>query len=169
MIEALKRFEIPEHLMRMIQSYLTERVLMYEITDGTRRKQLTSGAAQGYILGPNLWNIAYDSILRMVMPEGAHLSGYVDVTVAVIAARDIEKVQWKLNQVMRHVIRWMETHGLDLATQKTELVLITGKQIPKLITMQVGEERNESKKAVKHLGIMIDSNLSFVIHTGQVS
>ena len=36
----------------------------------------------------------------------------------------------ELNQVMRLVNRWAEDHGLDLATQKTELLLITGKWIP---------------------------------------
>ena len=93
----------------------------------------------------------------MKMPEGTYLAGYVDDIVAVIVARDVEKVQWKLNHVIRLVNRWMGEHGLELATQKTELVLISGKRTPRIITMQVGTEMIETRIAVKHLGIMIDS------------
>lgn len=86
MIDALKKFEIPRYLLRMISSYLTDRVLTYATTDGTRRKQITAGAAQESILGPNLWNVSYDAILRIEMPENTYLSGYVDDIVVVIAA-----------------------------------------------------------------------------------
>ena len=81
----------------------------------------------------------------------------------------MEKVQWKLNQVMCLVNRWMGEHGLELATQKTELVLISGKRIPRIITMQVGTEMIETRKAVKHLGIMIDSKLTYWEHIRKVS
>ena len=102
------------------------------------------------------------------MPEETYLSGYVDDIVAVISARNIEKAQWKLNQVMRLVNRWMENHGLDMATQKTELLLITGKRIPKRIIMQVGTENIETKLAVKHLGIIVDTKLTFFVHLKKV-
>ena len=169
MIKALEKFEIPVYLLRILKSYLKDRVLTYATSGGTRWKQITAGAAQGSILGPNLWNISYDDILRMKMPEETYLSGYVDDIVAVLSARNIEKAQWKLNQVMRLVNRWMDNHALDLATQKTELLLITGKRIPKRIIMQVGTENIETKLAVKHLGIIVDTKLTFFEHLKKVS
>ena len=93
MIGALKRFKVPEYLLRIIESYLSDRVLTYETADGTRSRQITAGAAQGSILGPDLLNISYDDILRMDMPEGTYLLGYADDIVAVIAARDAVKLQ----------------------------------------------------------------------------
>ena len=103
------------------------------------------------------------------MTEETYLSGYVDDIVPVISARNIEKSQWKLIQVMRLVNRWMENHGLDLATQKTELLMITGKRIPERIIMQVGTENIEAKLTVKHLGIIVDSKLTFFEHLKKVS
>ena len=105
----------------------------------------------------------------MKMTEETYLSGYVDDIVPVISARNIEKSQWKLIQVMRLVNRWMENHGLDLATQKTELLMITGKRIPERIIMQVGTENIEAKLTVKHLGIIVDSKLTFFEHLKKVS
>ena len=98
------------------------------------------------------------------MPEGTYLSGYVDDIVAGIAARDTVKLQWKLNQVMRLVNGWMQNHGLELAIQETKLKPITGKRIPKVIKMQVGKEEIETMMVIKHLGIMMDTKLTFWDH-----
>ena len=92
------------------------------------------------------------------------MSGYVDDIVAGIAARDTVKLQWKLNQVMRLVNGWMQNHGLELAIQETKLKPITGKRIPKVIKMQVGKEEIETMMVIKHLGIMMDTKLTFWDH-----
>ena len=75
-------------------------MLTYETADGIRSRLITTGAAQGSILGPDLRSISYDGILRTDMPEGTYLSGYADDIVAVIVARDTDKMQWKLNRIM---------------------------------------------------------------------
>ncbi|XP_046823472.1 uncharacterized protein LOC124426157 [Vespa crabro] len=50
--------------------------------------ELTSGVAQGFILGPDIWNIFYNGILGMAVPEVAFLVGYADNIAIVITARD---------------------------------------------------------------------------------
>lgn len=93
MIKALEKFKAPKYLLRMIKNYLKDRILEYETTNGTRRREVTAGVAQGSILGPDLCNILYDDILRMETPADTYLSGYADYIVAVIVARDMQKLQ----------------------------------------------------------------------------
>ena len=50
----------------------------------------STGAVQGSILDPDLWN--YDRILRESMPEETFLVGYTDNIAAVILARNTEEV-----------------------------------------------------------------------------
>ena len=70
-LHALERnFGVPEYLMRILGDYLRDRSLLYVTEDGQVRKELTSGAAQGSILDPDIRNIFYDWILRMEMREG---------------------------------------------------------------------------------------------------
>lgn len=154
-------FRVPEYLMRMVRSYLSNRELIYDTLDGLRRKQITSGAAQGSILGPDLWNISYDGILQMEMPENTSLIGYADDIVAVIIARNTEEAQRRLNQVMIRVKSWLDTHGLSLATEKTEIVLLTRRQIPTIVEMEVGPQTITTKNAVKYLGMYLDTKLSY--------
>lgn len=128
---------------------------------GKEKMTVTAGAAQGSILGPDLWNVAYDSLLRTEMPKETLLVGYADDVAALIAARDVELAQLKLNQVMRTVNRWMADYGLSLALSKTEIVILTKKRIDTILPLPVGDEIVNTKPAAKYLGLAIDCKLSF--------
>lgn len=159
-----KTFRVPGYLLRMMKDYLSDRVLEYETLEGNRRKVITAGAAQGSILGPNLWNASYDGLLRLEMPEETRMVGYADDVVALIAARTFELAQLKLNQVMRKVNRWMSDHGLSLAVAKTEIVILTKRRIEKVLPIVVGDEHMQTKPAAKYLGVTVDTKFTFGEH-----
>lgn len=154
-------FRVPGYLLRILQNYLSDRTLIYDTCDGQREKQITSGAAQGSILGPDLWNITYDGILRIEMPENTYLIGYADDLAAVITAKTTEEARRKLNQTMMRVLSWLENHGLRLAAEKTEVILLTKQHIPLEIEFQTTEITLTTSTVVKYLGVRIDSRLSF--------
>lgn len=104
MTQALEHtFKVPRYLLRMTDDYLRNRTLRNESTEGRKEKTITAGATQGSVLGPDLWNVAYNDLLRAEMLEGTLLVGYADDVAVLIAARDVEMVHLKLNQVMRKV------------------------------------------------------------------
>jgi hypothetical protein len=162
MLGALEQsFRVPEYLMRILHDYLRDRTLIYDTEGGKRMIAVTAGAAQGSVLGPDLWNASYDSLLRAEMPDETHLVGYADDIAVLIAARDTKHAQLKLNQVMRTVMGWMSEHGLSIALQKTEIVILTKKRMQASLPMWVGDEVVETKPAAKYLGLVIDSKMTF--------
>ena len=70
----------------MIRYYLSDRALLYDTAAGCQIKDVTAGAAQGSILRPDLWNVSYDAILRVAMPENTFLVWYTDNIAAVTIA-----------------------------------------------------------------------------------
>ena len=97
----------------------------------------TSGTVQGSILEPQLWNISFDEILKIGRFSDTYLVGYADVIAAVIAGCDIEETQHKLTQVMLRTKGWLDDLCQKLATEKTELVIITKRYIPLTVEIQV--------------------------------
>lgn len=161
-IDALStRFRVPEYLLRMIKSYLKDRVLLYNTSSGQASKQITAGAAQGSILGPDIWNITYDEILRIEMPTNSHLVGYADDIAALITARDATEAQQKLNEVMLRTQAWLDKHGLSLATEKTEIIFLTNKHMPLEVDIRACNTSLTTKRAVKYLGLKLDCRLNF--------
>ncbi|XP_014203569.1 uncharacterized protein LOC106635894 [Copidosoma floridanum] len=63
----------------------------------------------------------------------------------------------------------MENYGLDVATRKTEMVLLTRKEIDTIILLKVQEEDGMTKDAVKYLGMTLDRKLTFWSHLRQAA
>lgn len=165
MLEALRRdFRVPDYLLVVVQDYLRDRRLTYETEEGQRTKEVTSGAAQGSILGPDLWNVSYDGLLRREMPHDVLLVGYADDVAAVITARDPDMARLRLKQVMIRVNDWMASRGLELAIAKTEIVMLTRRRIPTVIPMTVGDVEVRTKAAVRYLGVTLDCRLRYWEH-----
>ena len=64
------------YVLAILSSYLSSRQLVHNTGSGPSVKHITLGAAQGFILGPDLWSVNYNGILRADMPKITFLVGY---------------------------------------------------------------------------------------------
>lgn len=55
----------------------------------------------------------------------------------------------------------MDFRNLDVATHNTEILLITGFQIPLIVDINIGNEITKTKNSLKYLGIRLDPRLIF--------
>nr|CAH7765783.1 unnamed protein product [Callosobruchus chinensis] len=154
-------FSVTSYLLRIITDYLDDRELVYQTTEGLQRKKVSAGVAQGSVLGPDLWNIMYDGILRMEIPEWAMLIGYADDIAAVIRARDPAEAKGRVELVVSPIHDWLKAHGLQLAISKTEIVVLTRqRRFPEPLWVSLNDTTLEAKCAVKYLGEIIDAKLT---------
>ena len=90
-----------------------------------------SGASQGLVLG-----------LPIEMPEDTCLIGYADDVGALATALS---AQLKLIRIMWNVSSSMAAHGLSLALNKTEVVILIRTMISTVLHLQVGDVIVETK------------------------
>lgn len=84
-VRKLVRRRVSPYLVRMTGSYLNGRSVVLE--DGSMM-EMSAGVPQGSVLGPILWNIYYDRVLRLRMPGGVTLIRYADDLAIVAVERE---------------------------------------------------------------------------------
>jgi hypothetical protein len=157
---------IPLYLLRLLDSYFSNRILEYSTADGRAAGtySVTAGVPQGSVLGPTLWNIMYDGVLRLELPRGAVAVGFADDLGLLITARRPEELEHIGNESTRRIGRWFEENGLELAAHKTEAVLLTRKRNVAEPDIFVGSTRVTYQRTIRYLGVYIDDKLNFRSH-----
>jgi len=162
---ALRRLEFPRWLLCVFRSYMSNRALLVGNHDGGLTKlRVTCGVPQGSVLGPALWNIFYDDLLRQEVPEGVELVGFADDLAVVVSAHNADLLERAGNPALEMVARWMGENGLAVAPQKCEAVVLTGKWAYRNPVFTIGGHQIPVRKAIRYLGVRLDTRLTFGDH-----
>jgi len=164
--KALRRCAVPEYLVEVLRSYMENRRLL---TCEDAHISVTCGVPQGSVLGPTLWNLFYDGILRLPVRQGVRLVAFADDVAVVAVAHNAEMVEELVNTTLVDVVAWMTANGLRLAPEKTECVVLTTKKSYRDPHLTVQGCPIPVKRAIRYLGIRLDTRLSFVDHTTTVA
>ncbi|KAE9531508.1 hypothetical protein AGLY_010714 [Aphis glycines] len=132
-------------------------------------RPVTCGVPQGSVLGPTLWNVAYDSLLKMETPPGVQLVGFAnDLTVVgtVVSGQQLEDA---INPTLTIIDDWMQSRGLELAHQKSEAVVLSGRRafVPPCLT--IGGLLIPLRNDIRYLGVTLDKRLTFAAHASTVA
>lgn len=92
----LREIEISPYVRKMIAAYLSDRTIFA----GDEVYQVTCGVPQGSILGPTLWNVGYDSVLRQDWPASVTPVAFADDLALVITAREEEELESLGNEAL---------------------------------------------------------------------
>lgn len=163
-LKRLQTLGIAPYLRRIIQSYLSERAVEIGSDDGPMSFEVSSGVPQGSVLGPTLWNVVYDELLRTRMPDGVEIIAYADDLALFAAGRDEAEVADMVDCAVLAIGRWMSSNGLQIAPEKTEVLLVSGRRVLRPVVFNVLGHRISPSREVKYLGIWFDHRMGFASH-----
>ena len=165
--EALRYHEVPPYLRRIVGAYLSERYIEYPGRGGrVVRKEMSCGVPQGSVLGPLLWNIGYDWVLRGALPPRADLTCYADDTLVTARGETYEEAARLATESVALVVDRMERLGLSVAVDKTEAIFFHGPRTapPWGSHIVIGGTRVEVRAHMRYLGLVLDSRWDFYEH-----
>jgi len=153
-----KRF--PAYLIKMIRSYFDGRSIITE----SGRRLVTTGVPQGSVIGPILWNIFYDGLMRLELPEGVQIVCFADDAAVVATGHTTWLLEKAMNDSLQLVSTWMEKQGLLLSSSKSVAIMLTTKRGYEKPTFKIGDTVIELSDDVRYLGMQLSSVLGYRKH-----
>lgn len=166
LLSMLSRFGLDENSVRLIQSYLSNRMQRVKLSQSVISdiQEIFCGVPQGSILGPILFDIYINGLSKQI---DAIVSQYADDTAVIRSSESIQHLVQLLTSDLIKLVAYFKSIGLILNIQKTDYLLFgyNGPGLdhqgddPRIIIP--GSEPIIPSTEAKYLGIIIDSKLNF--------
>lgn len=132
-------------------------------------RSISCGVPQGSVLGPLLWNIAFNFILERRHEPGGRVVCFADDTIVLATGLTIAETRSRTNDQVSVISRRIDALGLRLAEEKTETVLFYGRVKPDTSpVIRVGRTCVPMRRSMRYLGVILDSRMTFLPHFSYV-
>ncbi|XP_031782179.1 uncharacterized protein LOC116416762 [Nasonia vitripennis] len=121
------------------------------------------GVPQGCVLSPTLYLIYVIYLNRHINPKN-NIIQFADDTIIFTNNKSVEEGLATLQNNTSEIINFFQSIGLDIAPNKTQLIIFSNKNIDPNISITINGHKIKNEQAVKYLGVWLDSKLNWNTH-----
>lgn len=160
----LKGIGLGEIPLRWVRTFLGNRQ-QYVFVNGVASEvlQVTMGVPQGTVLGPLLYLIYVNSILKDE-DENAKKIMFADDTTALVKGKNLKETASNCETVLKDIRLEFAAHGLLLNESKTNLLVMHHRGSEPMPEITLGEVTIQPSPHARFLGVEIDSGLNWTAH-----
>ena len=170
LLTKLDNYGFRGHVNHFICSYLSDRK-QYSVVNGHKSdiQDITVGVPQGSVLGPLFFLLYVNDIKNCLDDE--YISLFADDTSVLIHNRDLHVLKTNAERTIGRLYTWFNSNKLSLSIEKTHFIIYHTKrrQIDARFNKLTVHGFDINRVTwVKHLGLIIDENLSWEKHVQQL-
>ena len=167
-ISSLHEKNVSNSIINWYKEFLYNRVAHVQFSDKTLSYKLKQGTPQGGILSSMLWNLSFDDFISKINDGPIRVHCYADDSALLITGPDPNSMVEKMQNAINKAFLWGKTKGLKFVPEKTTATFFCNQyrkrnfKLPKALHMN-GTPISYTD-SVKHLGIWLDSSLSWSLN-----
>lgn len=128
--EDLEALGASAHTRAHISEYLRGRTATMIIGGVSKTVRVTKGCPQGSILGPVLWNVTMEALLRVDYPQHVNVQAYADDVAVSVAGSSRAAIIQRAEQALQPILHWAANRGLNFPAQKSTAMMTKGYLVP---------------------------------------
>lgn len=162
-LQCLRECNIPKNLFYIICNYFENREIYFDCGSTLLSRPASIGCPQGSVLGPLLWNVVMDTLLRLNLPEGCRLLAYADDATLIVEGDTQSELLLRANSALRLINDWGLSSRLSFSPQKTEAIFLKGK-LQRPPRLRFNDFLIPYRPKILHLGVLLNKNFKFNDH-----
>ncbi|XP_045118152.1 uncharacterized protein LOC123508465 [Portunus trituberculatus] len=169
LITKLNSLGIHGHLLLLLQDYLRGRYLRVVMNGQTSDQHpISASVPQGSVLGPLLWNAFFNDLLQLI-PEAHAYADDCTLTFPCDSGDHCATVA-HINQVLQTIVSWGHRWQVELAPDKTQVMLVSRRHSPPdTPTILLDGRALPLQASISILGVEMNSALTFTGHVRTIA
>ena len=174
LLEKLKVYQVSPNTLDFFKSYLADRKQAVLLNNCLSYEGVvTRGIPQGSVLGPLLFNIFLNDLPLVISSPDIMCDQFADDCSLLMSETSLTRINNQLQASLTKVNTWCYNNHMILNPEKTKCMVITTRQKHQLeklkLNLVVNNHFIEQVSEHRHLGVIIDEQLSWDKHVSTIS
>ena len=150
----------------LVKSYLNQRSAILSTNIIKKERIISRGWSQESCCGPGLWNIQYNSLLKLNFAKQTKVIAFADDLILVTRGKTVVEAENLTNTKLSKITTWAKNYKIKFNDDKSTAMLVSRRKRKERNEIHVffNYKRLKQVNQIKYLGIIIDNKFKFREH-----